>query len=72
MVPSPFLKTEEAAAFLGLSPRTLERLRFEGRGPTFRKHGRIVVYTREALDAWSAAGERRPEPEPRSGVPKSR
>ncbi len=55
---SPFLSTEEAGVYLGLSPRTLERLRFEGRGPTYRKHGRIVVYTREALNAWSEGSER--------------
>ncbi len=55
---SPFLGTEEAGVYLGLSPRTLERLRFEGRGPVYRKHGRIVVYTREALNAWSEGNER--------------
>ena len=57
-MPSPFLSTEEAGVYLGLSPRTLERLRFEGRGPAYRKHGRIVVYSREALNAWSEGSER--------------
>ena len=58
-MPSPFLSTEEAGVYLGLSPRTLERLRFEGRGPAYRKHGRIVVYKREALDAWSEVSARK-------------
>jgi excisionase family DNA binding protein len=57
-LPSPFLSTEDAGVYLGLSPRTLERLRFEGRGPAYRKHGRLVVYTREALNAWSEVSER--------------
>jgi len=51
-------KTPEAAAILGLRPRTLERMRLEGRGPTFCKHGRIVVYHESDLIAWSEKGKR--------------
>ena len=42
--PSPFLLTREAAAFLRLSPRTLERQRRLGIGPPYTKYGRRVVY----------------------------
>jgi molybdenum cofactor biosynthesis enzyme MoaA len=51
--PSPFLSNEEAARFLKLSPRTLEKLRVVGGGPQFRKLGRRVMYTIEELNAWA-------------------
>jgi excisionase family DNA binding protein len=70
--PSPFLSTEEAGVYLGLSPRTLERLRFEGRGPAYRKHGRIVVYRREALDAWSEVSAQQPDLDRRPRMRESR
>jgi hypothetical protein len=54
---SPFLSNAEAARFLNLSPRTLEKLRVVGGGPQFRKLGRRVMYTIEELEAW--AGMRR-------------
>ena len=50
---TPFLSTEQAAFYLGLSARTLQRLRGEGRGPRFRRHTRYVRYHIEDLDAWS-------------------
>lgn len=50
---SPFLNTAQAAFFVGLSPRTLERMRLEDRGPCFRKHGRQVRYHIQALEDWS-------------------
>lgn len=52
--PSPFLSNAQAARFLNLSPRTLEKLRVVGGGPQFRKLGRRVMYTVEELDAWAA------------------
>lgn len=51
---SPFLSNAQAAHFLNLSPRTLEKLRVVGGGPQFRKLGRRVMYTIEELDAWAA------------------
>ena len=33
-----------AAAWLGLSPRTLDRFRVEGRGPKFVKLGKRIFY----------------------------
>lgn len=50
---SPFLNTDQAAAYLGLSSRQLKRLRVRGSGPLFRRHSRYVQYHIEDLDAWS-------------------
>lgn len=54
-----FLSNSEAAAYLNLSPRTLEKQRVIGGGPRFRKFGRRVLYALADLDAW--ANERRCE-----------
>jgi hypothetical protein len=48
-----FLTTEEAGAFLRLSPRTLEKQRVLGGGPRFRKLGARVVYAAADLRAWA-------------------
>ncbi len=48
-----YLNNDEAAAHLGLSPRTLEKLRVIGGGPKFRKFGRRVMYALVDLDAWA-------------------
>ena len=48
-----FLTTEEAAALLRLSPRTLEKQRVLGGGPRFRKFGARVVYARVDLLAYA-------------------
>jgi predicted DNA-binding transcriptional regulator AlpA len=50
---SPFLNTKQAAFYIGLSARTLEKMRLHGRGPRYRKHGRYVRYHISDLDAWS-------------------
>lgn len=50
---SPFLNTAQAAFYVGLSQRTLEKMRITGRGPKYRKHGRFVRYHIDELDAWS-------------------
>jgi excisionase family DNA binding protein len=52
---SPFLTTVEAATYVCLSRRTLEKMRTTGNGPVYRKHGRYVRYHVADLDAWSAA-----------------
>ena len=43
-LPPRFLRTSEAAQFLGLSGRTLEKHRTYGTGPAYRKLGGRVVY----------------------------
>lgn len=50
---SPFLTTAQAAFYIGLSQRTLEKMRIGGRGPNFRRHGRFIRYHIDDLDAWS-------------------
>ena len=55
---SPFLNTARAAHYVGLSPRTLEKMRTLGHGPKYRKHGRYVRYLISDLDAWSATHAR--------------
>jgi excisionase family DNA binding protein len=52
---SPFLNTAQAAFYIGLSKRTLEKMRVIGGGPIYRKHGRYVRYHIDDLDAWSEA-----------------
>lgn len=51
---SPYLNTEQAAAYLGISPRHFKRMRRQGVGPVYRRHTRFVAYHIDDLDAWSA------------------
>jgi excisionase family DNA binding protein len=46
------LTVHEAADYLRLSRRTLERLRVSGLGPKFVKCGRSVRYRQSDLDEW--------------------
>lgn len=50
---TPYLTNAEAAAWLRLSPRTLEKLRVIGGGPRFRKLRRRVLYALADLEVWS-------------------
>ncbi len=51
----PFMNTHGAAAYLCIGWRKLRKLRVSGEGPRYRKHGRLIVYCVEDLDAWSRA-----------------
>ena len=53
-----YMSGREAAAFLGLSPRTLDRYRVNGEGPAFHKFGSRVRYARADLEAWASARRR--------------
>lgn len=53
--PAIYLTNNEAAQFLRLSPRTLEKQRVIGGGPRFRKFGRRVMYSLPDLNAWADA-----------------
>ncbi len=53
--PARYLTNDEAAAFLRLSPRTLEKQRVIGGGPRFHKFGRRVMYSAADLEAWADA-----------------
>lgn len=55
---SPFLRSKEAAFYLGLKPHTLVKMRMRGEGPKYRKHGRYIFYHINDLDTWSASGSR--------------
>ncbi len=54
MTDTTMLIQEEAADYLRLSPRTLERHRVAGTGPRFCRLGRRIVYQRCNLDSWVA------------------
>jgi predicted DNA-binding transcriptional regulator AlpA len=56
--PHRLLRTNEAADWLGLSGRTLEKHRTFGTGPAYRKIGGRVVYAMEDLQAWADRGAR--------------
>lgn len=50
------MTTQEAAAYVRLSPSLLNKLRLTGGGPVFvRLAGRAIRYRQSDLDAWVAA-----------------
>ena len=57
-LPPRFLSTNEAARFLCLSPRTLEKHRSHGTGPMYRKLGGRIVYSIDDLESWADKGLR--------------
>ena len=65
-----FLRTREAAAYCGLSARTLEKLRLTGGGPPFATPlgRRFVVYDIADLDQWMRSGRRRSTSDPGGAV----
>ena len=79
-----YMTTKQAAAYLGLSHRTLESYRSKGGGPVFHYFGRRVLYLLDDLRAWAAErrrsstsdngsgpGGRRSSPPPGSSPPSS-
>ena len=67
-LPPRFLRTPEAARFLGLSGRTLEKHRTYGTGPTYRKIGGRVVYVLDDLKAWADRGIKTSTADPGKGT----
>jgi predicted DNA-binding transcriptional regulator AlpA len=63
-----YLRTPEAARFLGLSSRTLEKHRTYGTGPAYRKLGGRVVYAPDDLKEWATLGTRRSTTDPKSNI----
>lgn len=55
-LPPRYLRTPEAARFLGLSGRTLEKHRTFGTGPTYKKIGGRVIYSLGDLQTWAERG----------------
>ncbi|KQM17234.1 hypothetical protein ASE73_09645 [Sphingomonas sp. Leaf24] len=52
---TPYLNTAQAAHYLGISERSLQRLRGKGEGPTPRRHMHMVQYHIDDLVVWSQA-----------------
>lgn len=67
-LPPRFLRTKEAAQFLSLSARTLEKHRTYGTGPAYRKLGGRVVYAVDDLQAWAERGAVTSTSDPRGRV----
>ena len=67
-LPPRFLRTPEAARFLGLSGRTLEKHRTYGTGPAYRKLGGRVVYAIDDLETWADRGAMTSTSDPRGRV----
>ena len=63
--------TSVAAEILGLSRRTLEKMRVQGRGPVYCKLGSKVFYSLEDLTAWANANRRRSTSDPGPGQPRT-
>jgi predicted DNA-binding transcriptional regulator AlpA len=53
-----FLDTPQAAEFLGLSRKTLERWRWAGQGPRWHKLGGAVRYSLAELERFAQASLR--------------
>jgi hypothetical protein len=51
--PTRFLNVKAASTYLGVSKSYLDKLRCNGGGPKFHRHGRRIFYKVEDLDAWS-------------------
>lgn len=55
-----YLRTSEAAKYLGISCSLLEKLRLVGGGPAYAKlSGKLVRYAVVDLDTWVAGRKRR-------------
>jgi predicted DNA-binding transcriptional regulator AlpA len=66
--PPRYLRTPEAARFLGLSGRTLEKHRTYGTGPRYSKIGGRVVYALADLQAWADRGLKASTSDPGQGT----
>jgi hypothetical protein len=67
-LPPRYLRTPEAARFLSLSGRTLEKHRTYGTGSAYRKIGGRVVYVLDDLKAWADRGTKTSTSDPGNGA----
>ena len=67
-LPPRLLRTPEAARYLGLSGRTLEKHRTYGTGPAYLKLGGRVVYAIDDLNSWAGQGLRHSTSDPGNGI----
>jgi predicted DNA-binding transcriptional regulator AlpA len=63
-LPLPFLRTQEAARFVGVSPHTLEKHRIFGTGPKYNKIGGRIIYAVSDLREWVERGAKRSTSDP--------
>lgn len=59
-IKSPVLNTAEAAKYLGLSTSFMEKVRLKNSkiiGPTFKRAGSRILYTKSELDAYLRSSE---------------
>ena len=63
-LPLPFLRTKEAARFIGVSPHTLEKHRIYGTGPNYSKVKGQVFYAIGDLTEWGKRGAKRATADP--------
>ena len=54
-MPPAYLKSPDAAAYIGVSQRALEGLRYRGTGPKYSKVGRSIFYSVKDLDVFMAS-----------------
>ena len=59
-----FVDTRRAAEMLGIAFKTLERWRWAGRGPSYRRFGGAVRYAIDDLEAWAASCRRESTSDP--------
>ena len=52
------LNNAQTAEFIGVRPSTLEIWRVQGKGPVYRKVGRLVRYVESDVQTWLAAQAR--------------
>jgi hypothetical protein len=50
---TPHLTTPDAAIYLGLSKKTLEKWRLAGSGPPYRRYGGRIFYVTKELQTWA-------------------
>ena len=53
-----YMSTQQVAAYLGLSPRTLESYRCRGGGPAFYVFGSVVRYLLSDVVTWASKRRR--------------
>lgn len=61
---NPLLTVNDAAEFLRVHVRTLERWRQTGEGPRYTRMGRRVGYRQSDIDSWLDANTRTSTSEP--------
>ena len=63
-----YINTPQAAHYLGISGRTLEKHRTYGTGPVYRKLGGRIIYAVADLEIWATRGLRSSTSDPGTGT----